>query len=680
MSIQQIAKLGSLVALLALNSPTLAGPAFIEQLIPDNGGLGLSMDGEWMVVGESAVCRAYVYRLDYDSMMWGDGVTAGEIYQTLDPPQGACPSALTRGYGEVVSINGNLIIVGAPEAKGPKTIERDGELLAADSGTVFIYLYNAVSETFDLVVDALEAEAPNGDLRTEEGARFGAAVSVSGSLIIIGAPTDGSAGAPNAGRGEVYVYQYDEGTDELLKLGFILGDSDFDRFGTSVTGNYPEFLVGVPGSDLAAVDAGAAYLYELQPGDVLGLIDTITVSPPFTPIVANETGIEVSMSDDLVILAGGTSYPAEPLGDSYVAKFEYGRSQGGDVSQSEGVAAFGISGTGIDIYPDVLNDNADQRSNYHMEIDLTVSSTEGITIPAEQVGAAGAPIPGLARDTRLYKDIALVNDNSNTQVRSLFFPCGYGGDLEAYEWKLVSIPCDLPPDTTVEEAFNADIFPGACDPECGALGEYGVNWEVWGQVRSGDSVPAAPPPDYVTGKASRLLTATDIVKPGQGYWIIADASLKDPGQPVYWNVDSSTSSAKTALNGGDGGFDPIPVDVRGYHQINLDPDIPQFELAKVMLGNPFPRAFDWDDVGVTVSLFGVVPFTVPLSGVNSLDPLYSATAYLYNPDSTEGQPYDTVSNAPGFNGTKIPPNTGYWLLINPSLLLTTDALYSPLEN
>ena len=39
------------------------------------------------------------------------------------------------------------------------------------------------------------------------------------------------------------------------------------------------------------------------------------------------------------------------------------------------------------------------------------------------------------------------------------------------------------------------------------------------------------------------------------------------------------------------------------------------------------------------------------------------TAYIYNPNSAEGQPYDTVANTPGFSET-VPVNKGFWIRMN----------------
>jgi hypothetical protein len=99
---------------------------------------------------------------------------------------------------------------------------------------------------------------------TGENDFAGTAVAVEGNYAVIGAP---SAGADDGGR--VYVYRYD-GSKWVFhrELGGSLGLSGGDQFGTAVaisgSGTGPYYLiVGSPGNDEAAGEAGAAYIYNL---------------------------------------------------------------------------------------------------------------------------------------------------------------------------------------------------------------------------------------------------------------------------------------------------------------------------------------------------------------------------------------------------------------------------------
>ena len=646
------------IILLALGSQaTLAGPAVDVQLINDNGGYGVSSQAEWLAVGEPVVCVAHVYRLDYDTMLYGDGNgNAGEVFQDVIAGNFACPSIQNRGFGEVVSIDGDLMAVGAPFAKGPKSVILYGDT-SNDDGTVFVFQFDGAQ--WVEITQTLEALDAGGLPTNIESAEYGHAVSVSGDLIAVGARGDNS-----PATGAVYLYRFDPDTvvaEQADQIAKINGENEGDEFGSALSIWQQQVMVGVPGYDLPAItpieNAGAAYLYELD-GDVPALIDVILIDDSFGfEYLPQAVGTEVSVGENLGLLAGQSSYPMQRIGGTIVPRFQYARTNGGDVSRSDDVAAFGISGEGVDVYPDVLNDNADQQSNYHLQITLN----------------GGVASPGLAKDIRIYKDLVAVNDNFNDRVQSLFFPCAYGGQLRAFEWKAVSVPCELPPGTTVEQAFNADIFPGLCPvgEECGVLGAYGDNngWIVWEQID-----------DYTSQQPTQPMAATDEVVNGKGYWIITDAAVKDPGQPVYWNVDDSTSTQRTLFDTGDVPGLTRPDNVAGYKVIPLDPAASAGTSTHVLLGNPFSRSFHWPNVAVSLdTLFGTN--TVLVESANAFAPFFSITGYIQKPEYDEANPYIAMTTTPGLDSeTEVPVNTGFWIVINQFLFSTqVNSLLVPFE-
>lgn len=620
-----------------------AGPPYTTQMIGGNGGYGVTTQSEWLMVGEPEICRVHVYKLDYDTMLYGDGDgTPGVEFQTLAPDagNGNCDNVKNRGYGEVVSIDGDLLVVGAPDAKGAEAIALYGETLAADDGSVFLYEYDGTSWT--QLAQTFEARNDLGEPLNQEGAEFGSAVAIDGDLMAIGSRAEGT-----AFQGALYIYRVNRTLNTATQVAKLTGVNPGDTLGWSVTIWEEQILAGVPGYDIpgspSIVDGGAAYLYEMD--------GNVPVPDPDNPITTHvdgwvatplNVGKEVSNGEFIGLLAGQTaSYPVERNElDEVVPKFEYTRSAGGDVSQSEGVSAFGIFGEGVDIYPDVLNDNAAQRENYHLEIDLSGAGTS----------------TGMAEDIKIYKEFVAVNDNSGAvggQVQVLQFPCNYGGELTRLTYELVTVPCNVPPGTTVEQAFNADIFPGACSgTPCGVLGRYGTNWVVYGQND-----------DFTSPQPTVLLSASTPVQPGKGYWIVADASKKPAGQPVYWNVDesifTSPASARIPLTTGSnprGGA--LAPDVGGYYEVDLPTNIPTSQTVGVLLGNPFGRSFRWSQT--YVQLQGLINQAFLVGTVNLVNPLFSVNAYIYNPDSTEGQPYDTVATTPGFSEV-IPVNKGFWI-------------------
>jgi hypothetical protein len=123
-------------------------------------GTAVAMDGDYTVVGapfrNSSVGQAYILSKDYGGAdTWG-------VSNTLD---GGTQPAL---FGQSVSMSGKYVAVGQPRN-------------IADLGTVNIY-YN--TEVNDYWVYSAELRASDGRL----GDRFGDAVGINGSDIVVGAP------------------------------------------------------------------------------------------------------------------------------------------------------------------------------------------------------------------------------------------------------------------------------------------------------------------------------------------------------------------------------------------------------------------------------------------------------------------------------------------------------------
>jgi hypothetical protein len=176
------------------------------------------------------------------------------------------------------------------------------------------------------------------------------------------------------------------------------------------------------------------------------------------------------------------------------------------------------------------------------------------------------------------------------------------------------------------------------------------------------------------------LSAGDLVVNGKGYWIITDAAAKEPGQPVYWNVDESTSTLQTVFDPADDPGYARPEEVAGYNIIDLDPNMPVDGPTYVLLGNPFSRPFQWPNVGVTTTSF-LGSTTAPVEDANAVPFQYSITGYLQKPEYNEANPYIAMTNTPGFGGTiQVPVNAGFWIAINPGPdQVSTDSLWIPFE-
>jgi len=165
-----------------------------------------------------------------------DGAS-GALLQTLVNPE----PTLADAFGRAVALAGMTAVVGAP-LKDPGS--------KANAGAV---------HQFDATTGALVRTLVSPRLAAFE--QFGAAVATDGTRVVVGAPFDGTAGS-NAGA----VYVFDAGTGDLLATLVSPTPSADARFGTALALAGDALLVGAPFDDLDAVNAGAAYLFDIPSG------------------------------------------------------------------------------------------------------------------------------------------------------------------------------------------------------------------------------------------------------------------------------------------------------------------------------------------------------------------------------------------------------------------------------
>ncbi|CAN0529104.1 unnamed protein product, partial [Laminaria digitata] len=143
------------------------------------------------------------------------------------------------GFGNSVDISGNYIVVGA---SGDDNERGDG------TGTAYVFLKG--SETWSEQARLVPDDGQNADA-------FGAAVSIDGDYIAVGAPNDDNAGGDNAGG--VYVFQRNgPGWTQLAKVLASDGVTG-DLFGTSLSLQFNTLVAGAPKEGL--LQSGALYVY-----------------------------------------------------------------------------------------------------------------------------------------------------------------------------------------------------------------------------------------------------------------------------------------------------------------------------------------------------------------------------------------------------------------------------------
>lgn len=187
-------------------------------------------------------------------------------------------------FGFAIALSGDTAVVGAP-------LDDIGSNV--DQGSVYVF------ERFGSAwVQQAKLVASDG----QRSDRFGAAVSISGDTVLVGAPDD----EPFAGRsaqGSAYVFvRSGQSWVQLTKL--LAGDgASFDNFGTSVAIFDDTALVGAPGDDGGAnVDQGSAYIFARNSGS--GWVQQAR-------LVAAD-GTEYAFFGSAVALAGGTALVGAP--------------------------------------------------------------------------------------------------------------------------------------------------------------------------------------------------------------------------------------------------------------------------------------------------------------------------------------------------------------------------------
>ncbi|TGD74716.1 hypothetical protein E4634_05815 [Mangrovimicrobium sediminis] len=549
---------------LGVSVPAVAQPVVLEQQLNSVGGEAVAVTGEWAFVGDPDNCRAYVFKYDYVTNLWGNGVGVAGLPYTILGSVSGCGFAATFAnlgrFGESIATDNGLVVIGASTG-----FDAGGFY---NSGRVFVFHYDAGAvggATGGWIGNTAVNGAREAGLASDQqtNAFFGFSVAVSYddatgiATLVVGAPGYNIPGQSDAGK--VYAYEWDTNppTPTLTFLASDTGNAAGDMLGYQVSANDSAYMGGVPGADSAGfTDNGAAFFYGASPAVVTDL------DPPGLTADGDSLGFDVSLADDGIALLGGVdSYVLRESGGSYQYEAVLTGTQGGAVSQSGGVYGFGYQGSSVRLY--------------YADTDFT--ATEDWRVDKTEVA--------FGRDISAADDLrVLVNGETNNRAYAYSTPCGRGGDLIANQWTLIGLPCDTG-SATIDQIFGDD------------LGVYGTDWYMY---RQGTDYSGA-------GSAYIGLSASDTLEPGRGYWLISASDAS-------WQVDQPIAAQHSAA-----AIDPLtralvgavfPFDLNALMGTSYTPD----SDARVMLANPFPAAVDWslsaiEDVGgLPPVAIGAVPW------------------------------------------------------------------------
>ncbi len=148
------------------------------------------------------------------------------------------------GFGRAVAIDGNLAVVGAPEAPSNDTEE---------GGAAYAFVRTAAGWVFDEKLEPLPPDVH--DIHD-----YGWSIALGGGRLVVGDPSDMHA---NAGAGAAWLYERSGGA-WIFDQRVVASDAEsFDRFAWSVDLSAFALLAGAPEASENHFREGLAYAYDL---------------------------------------------------------------------------------------------------------------------------------------------------------------------------------------------------------------------------------------------------------------------------------------------------------------------------------------------------------------------------------------------------------------------------------
>ena len=222
----------------------------------------------------------------------------------------ASDAAAGDRFGQSISISGDTIVVGA------HTEDAGG----VDAGAVYIVAISGELAWHE-IAKPVAMDPTAGD-------QFGAASSISGDTMVVGAHRDDGAGDLYPESGSAYVFERNQGGrddwGQVQKLTALVPPAAGDQFGASVSISGDTIVVGAYLDDAAGADAGSAYVFERNQGTGnWGQVQKLT------GMAAGDLfGVSVSISGDTIVV-GAHAADDGSFTDSGAA-YVFERNQGGE--------------------------------------------------------------------------------------------------------------------------------------------------------------------------------------------------------------------------------------------------------------------------------------------------------------------------------------------------------------
>ncbi len=276
----------------AVNIDAANGRAFVGAHLDDTGG------------GDKGA--AYYYELD------GSDWVLRQKIQTNTGSDGG------DNFGFSLDADGDLLVIGAINEDADDATSQTDRGGSNNSGAVYVWRYNAVSNQYDLE-QKIKAQETDGSSDVQGNDQFGRAVAISGETIVVGQELEDD-GGNNAGA--AYVYTYDVATTSWAIQQKITASNQGgdDRFGYDVdidmsSGDNGRIVVGARQEDSGGSNRGSIYVFEYD-----GLATTWTE----TQRIGDTTSVTALSNDDRlggsVAIDGDTilsaAYQDDPVGSN----------------------------------------------------------------------------------------------------------------------------------------------------------------------------------------------------------------------------------------------------------------------------------------------------------------------------------------------------------------------------
>ncbi len=222
----------------------------------------------------------------------GDNYALGQWQQTYKLT--ADDAAQEDWFGLTIAISGNIAVVGAPQFLFVCPNEPH-----CDTGAIYLFDITTGHQFYSIV----PADAAPGD-------QFGSSVSVSGNILIVGAPLHDE---PSNSAGAAYLFDISN-PEAPVQLHKLTADdaTTGDRFGTAVAIDGDVAIIGADADSYAGFHAGSAYLFDVTTGDQLHKLIGLDTedSDQFGFSVALDDGVAVvgAVGDDDEGMWTGSAY------------------------------------------------------------------------------------------------------------------------------------------------------------------------------------------------------------------------------------------------------------------------------------------------------------------------------------------------------------------------------------